>query len=182
VARKAVQPGIRIIIGLILALGASVPVQAWADNPSQGPYGGSSGIYCDPTTKSGMERRNTDAWLRAQDRLSRNFPRPNDYNSMMCGAQINNMFNSLAQSLASSIFSQIRGLIDGLIRQACQAAVAPLQIAANAICIPSFNFSLSYSMSSINTGICNGTPLFNVTPVIGSPSSYQSYPSPPLFP
>jgi hypothetical protein len=173
VAQKAVQPGMGIIICLIFALGILAPAQAWADG---------AGVYCDPTIRSGMDRRNTDAWLTAQDRLSRNFPRPNDFNSMMCGAQINNMFNSLAQSLASSIFSQITGLINNLMRQACQAAVAPLQMAANAICIPSFNLNLSYSMSSINTGICKGTPLFNVSPVFGGPSSYQGYPMPPILP
>jgi hypothetical protein len=134
-------------------VGFGAPVQAASD------------LYCDPTIRSQLEKQRADAWGRAQAEIAGSFPKPNDFDSMFCSPQITNMFNSLSQSLAGSLFGQLKGMMDQLMQQACQMAIAPLQMAANAMCIPSFSFSLNYSLPSVNTGICNGTPLFNVTPV-----------------
>jgi hypothetical protein len=119
---------------------------------------------------SEMEKYVENDWLRAQQLLTRNFPRPNSLDKMFCSAQITNMFNSINQSLVTTIFGAIKSLVDSLMQQACSMAVAPLQMLANAICIPAFNFNLNYSLPSMNTGVCNGTPLFQVTP------SYNAYP------
>jgi hypothetical protein len=164
VGQKAVQSGMRIVF-LLLALGFTL--QATPANAA------TSLLYCDPAIRQAQDQAAADAWNRERQRLLSGFNDPASFNSLFCGAQITNMFNSLGQSLISGIFSQIRSLIDNLMRQACAAAVAPLQMAANALCIPAFNFSLNYSLGSLNTGVCNGTPLFNVSPMYGPGYNYM---------
>jgi hypothetical protein len=157
VAQKAVQPEMRIIICLILALGILAPAQAWAAGCSN------------PQVRKLMDDSAQNRLLRTQAGIANNWQPANSFNSMYCSAQILNNFNSIGSALSNGIFSMIQGLLTNLMNQACQAAVAPIQNAASKLCIPSFSlpsFSLNLPM---NRGFCNGMQLLTVNPIYGTP-------------
>jgi hypothetical protein len=129
--------------------------------------------YCSPAIQTQMNNSARAAYDRAVARSMKNLGSPNDLDSMFCGAQVNSVYDQLASSLVQgAVSSLIDGLMKRIFQQACQAAIQPLQNIANQLCIPNmgqFYFDLNFFNNS-GGNYCSGTPIFQVTPVIQTPS------------